>query len=140
MSNSKTEFQSFPSKIDWWVALLLLFAPGIHLPLAIWVMSKGLPLFGVGLIVWGLIILVVILAMSFPCKYDVSEEHLVIRSGMFSDKIRLSKIEQIEPKRSWGASTALSVDRLELKLNDDSIRLISPKDKAGFTTAVQRAN
>lgn len=129
----------YPSKIDWWIGLIMIGAPFIHLPLGVWMMTKGMTLFGFILIFWGLIIAGIIAALSYPCRYIVSDNHLTIRSGMVTDSFALSRITDVQPTKSMIASPALSLDRIELSLSDGTKRIISPSNQAEFIDQVKNA-
>jgi len=133
----KIEETIYPSKVDWWVWLILIGAPLIHLPLGILVMMRGFYLFGFGLIVWGLIIALVIASFSFPCRYVMSATSLTIRSGIVTDSFSLDRITAIKPVQSLAPAPALSRDRLELTLNDGTKRLISPSRQAEFIQQIE---
>ncbi|MDF1754310.1 MAG: PH domain-containing protein [Verrucomicrobiales bacterium] len=136
MENEETVF---PSKIDWWVGLLMALVPFIHLPLGVMVMVKGQVMFGFILIFWGMIVAAIIAALSFPCRYVLSPTTLTIRSGLVTDSFSLSKITGIKKSRTAQASPALSLDRLELSLNDDTKRVISPSRQDEFIAAIEAA-
>ena len=129
----------YPSKIDWWIAALIVLAPFVHFPLGIWVLIQGKPLFGILLTFWGLIILVFLLCLCFPCKYVVSEKYLTIRIGLVTDQIGLSQIEEVKGTNTWLAAPALSLDRVEVKLKDGTKRIISPRDKKGFMDRISES-
>ncbi|MEO0415776.1 MAG: PH domain-containing protein [Verrucomicrobiota bacterium] len=138
MSDSE-KAEVYRSKVDWWVGVLLTFSPAIHLPLAIWVMTKGNILFGFILIFWGLIMAGIISMLLFPCHYEIKGPKLTIRSGMVNDPIMLHRIESVEPTKSWVPAPALSLDRLDIRLQDGTKRIISPKDKEGFLAAIGKS-
>ena len=129
----------YPSKIDWWIATLIVVAPSIHFPLGIWVMILGKPLIGILVTFWGLVILVFLLCLCFPCKYVVSDKYLTIRIGLVTDQIGLSQIEAVNETKTWLAAPALSLDRVEVKLKDGTNRIISPRDKIGFMDRISQS-
>lgn len=127
----------YPSKIDWWIGLIMVGVPLIHLPLGVMVMMKGLILYGILLIFWGLIIAAILSTLTFPCRYTVSNSNLKIQSGLVTDSFPLSKIEDVKPTRTIVASPALSLDRLELKLSDGTVRIISPVKQEEFISRIK---
>ncbi len=132
------EDRIFPSRIDWWVTLLLIGAPVIHLPLGIWVITMGKVLIGVGLIVWGLILGVVILFLNWPCHYALKDSGLAIRSGMVNESIGFSRIQAVVKISSIKPAPALSKHRLKLTLSDKTERMISPKELDEFTELMRQ--
>lgn len=101
-------------------------------------MVEGKVLFGILLIFWTFIILAILMALSFPCKYLLSDSKLTIRSGMVTDPIYLSSIESLTKVRNAKAAPALSLDRVELKLKDGTERVISPKERDEFLAEVKK--
>ena len=84
-----------------------------------------------------MIIAAVIAGLNYPCRYILGESSLTIRSGMVTDNVGFSQIKSIEPKRSMTAAPALSLDRVEISLNDDTKRVISPSDQDEFISRVR---
>lgn len=135
---SEPEAIVYPSKIDWWIGLIMIGAPLIHLPLGVWVLFTGQAIIGIGLIFWGFIMGAIIVSLTWPCHYTLSDSKLTIRSGLVTDPINLSRIKSIEPSRSIMAAPALSMDRVSIELTDGTHRLISPSRKEEFIAAVQK--
>jgi len=127
-SNNNTIW--FRSKVDWWLALILLVAPAISLVGWItaaeserWVASSGL-----------LVLAAVYLGLVFPMKYGLTDTHLVVRHGLVRQKIELAKITSVEPTRSPLSSPALSLDRLRITFGTGFFKnvMISPAAKMEF--------
>ena len=126
----------FPSKCDWWLAVLLLVVVSAQLTGAVIVFMSGevlwvgiVLLLSAGFIAW-------ILRTTF---YVVDESRLLIRSGPFWWTVELGTIEEIVPTHNPLSSPALSLDRLCIRYRIDSRRrmvMISPDDKEGFLRVI----
>lgn len=116
--------QTFPSKKDLWLEIL------------IWV-SLGFGLVAVLLSsLWPAIIIMLVVVVFtawiwFYTFYSITEEHLIIKSGPFSSTIPLANIRGVKKSNSPLASSALSLDRLEIRYKD-GVTLISPEKAEDF--------
>jgi hypothetical protein len=138
VETSGAEVAVYPSKIDWWIGLIMIGAPLVHLPLGVWVLFTGQAIIGIALIFWGFIMGAIIVSLTWPCHYTLSDSMLTIRSGLVNDPIHLSRIKSIEPSSSIMAAPALSMDRVMIELTDGTHRLISPSRKDQFIETVQK--
>lgn len=131
-----TDTQWFPSKIDGWLAAILVVAPLVSLvgfldPKAlesVTVLLIALAGPAVFAAIYGLLV--------FPMRYGVSADELIIRHGVVRQRAALAKILSVEPTRNPLSSPALSLDRLKISTGPrfrDSI-MISPADRDGFLT------
>ena len=130
--------ETFPSKIDTWLvlllgtsALLVLFAVGsaarngglsVVVALVAFVLSAGRP-------AW-------IMATT---RYDLTDEWLVVRSGPFRWRIAIAEITSVVPTRNPLSSPALSLDRLRIEYGHGRAVMISPRDRAAFLRALEAA-
>ena len=80
------------------------------------------------------LILCYLLYLNLCTRYSfVDGRYLEIRCGfLFNKRIEISEIVQVRATRSWLASPAPALDRLELKMSSGGRVMISPKDQAGF--------
>jgi uncharacterized membrane protein YdbT with pleckstrin-like domain len=120
----------YPSKVDWWLGVILGIAP-----LSCLVIAAAVP----GNERWiALISTAVLLAIYagrvFPMRYAITDEHVIVRHGLVRQKIPLAKITSVRPTRSLLSSPALSLDRLDIKFGEGMFgsALLSPADKQGF--------
>lgn len=77
----------------------------------------------------------VLLILTYPLNYEITETHLVARSGVMRWKVPLSSIEEVRPSRNPASAPAWSLDRLKVTyLKDAAARslYVSPEDKGGF--------
>lgn len=128
--------QRFSSKVDWWLAIIVISVPVISLGAAIAGTMGG----DTGAAVTGWITVAAILALYvaviWPVEYEVDETHLVIRYGFVRTRIPLDQITRIQPSRNPLASPALSLDRIRLDRRGGGFALVSPADRAGFAHAI----
>jgi len=119
----------FRSKVDWWLAVLLLS------PL---VLVAGWLLIG-ATIPWVIFILLVpqglVTWMLVRTDYAVSEESLVVRCGPFRHTIPMTSLRSLTATRSPLSSPALSLDRIAVDHTGGRL-LLSPRSKVGFVRAI----
>lgn len=70
--------------------------------------------------------------------YVLRERDLLIRSGPVTQSIPLEKITRVKPLRSWLASTATSVRRIEIHYGTYDYVHISPLDEEAFLRELQK--
>ena len=128
----------FTSKIDLWLAFLILGSSLLLILVPVWEWmynnsSTRRILFISLLKIPGAILLLLIF---FNIKYSLSEDELFVKNGFSTQSIPLKDITHIIPTNSMLSAPALSLDRIEIKYKGGSI-VISPKDKEGFYRAIQ---
>lgn len=125
----------FPSKVDAWLAAILvaLVLIAVVVPLILYAVDN--PDAWSGLISTALIFAIVG-GLVFPLYYELESEALLIRSGLLRSRIRYADIQRVVPSRSWLSSPALSLDRLHVDAGNPLGPLISPKDKDAFLDAL----
>ncbi len=122
----------YRSKIDAWIAVLLVCAPAGLLAAAILPAVLQHDFRGLTPIC---IMLVVALALMWPLYYEITDAELIVRSGLIRWRIPLTGIVRVRPTNSPLSSPALSLDRLEIAYEKNGRPkkiLISPQDKEGF--------
>jgi hypothetical protein len=129
----------FTSKKDAWLVSLIwgsAILPLVAGLLIVWTDARA----GSYLITISAITFTLILAVSFPLYYELTEHELVIRSGLFRWRVPLDGIEEIRPTRSILSAPALSIDRLLIRFRSRKggfgLAMISPRDRAGFLREV----
>lgn len=133
-SSNDSNTQWFPSKVDGWLAAILLIAPLVSLvgfldpkvfeSTTVLLLALAGP--AVFAAIYGLLV--------FPMRYGISADELIIRHGVVRQRAPLAKILSVEPTRNPLSSPALSLDRLKISTGPrarDSI-MISPADRDGF--------
>lgn len=118
----------FPSRVDAW----LVFVIGAAVSLCFfeaWRLQSAVAA-GVG----GFTSLLVV-GFAMPCRYTLTEDHLLIRCGLVRYRVPYAGIQRIEPSRSMLCAPALSVKRVKISSVGRSY-LVSPKDRQLFIQAL----
>ena len=128
----------FTSKIDFWLAFLILGSSLLLILVPVWEWmynnSSIKRILFISLFTMpGAILLLLIF---FNVKYSLSDDELFVKNGFSTQSIPLKDIIYIIPTNSMLSAPALSLDRIEIKYKGGSI-VISPKDKEGFYRAIQ---
>lgn len=131
----------FKSKIDWWVAAILIIAPLVQIAVLISALRNGdqealaAGLIGIGIVAAIYALLVV------PVRYGISEDDLIIRFGVVRQRIKYDSIVEIYPSHCALSSAALSLDRLAIKTGRGPLylTLISPLEREEFIAMITRA-
>ena len=125
--------QTFSSKIDLWLLLVLLLAIAVctiaafgSLRTGNWLSAIVVLVVGAGLPVW----------LLLSTHYTITDETLVVRSGPFSWRVELTAISSIQPTSNPVSSPALSLDRLAIHYGNGKRLLVSPQDQEGFRAAI----
>jgi uncharacterized membrane protein YdbT with pleckstrin-like domain len=126
--------KKYPSAVDSWIVAALAAAPIVVIALGIAAMRVSLAA-GVFQIGFGVGIIALIVALSVPCVYTLTDTTLHIRCGIFKEEIPLSRIRGAEKSGSLWSAPALSIKRVKVRL-DHGFRLISPKDRDGFIAEI----
>ena len=126
--------RSYNSKIDTWLAVVLIFAAFIpvFLVLPIGLLTHKYTILPVSILPMALMSLLV-----FPLKYEIGQRELRIRSGFIRYQVPFTEIREVTPTRSPISSPALSLDRLRIQYGRRAI-MISPDDKYAFLEDLAR--
>jgi hypothetical protein len=129
---------TYPSKVDWWIGLVLLFS-------VLALIGSAVPFFvgpppqtplGLGIGVLCLAFAVWIGAIPFNTNYEIGQTKLVIRSGGIRWNVPLDSIMEVFPTHNPLSSPACSLDRLRVNYHNARGRtrfvLISPREKEAF--------
>lgn len=128
----------YPSAVDWWwMVPLMIVALYVSFADIITKFQKGAILDG-----WlavGVVLFVVILFITIiiPCRYTLTDDGLLIRSGLIKKKIDYLKIRDIKPSWNPLSAPALSLKRVKIKL-DRGFALVSPKRRDEFISELKR--
>ena len=127
------------SKIDMWLAAVLVAAAVICLLAAFLVLASGTPaalvvagvtaIFGAGLPVW----------LMLSTRYTLGQGCLLVRSGPFRWRIPLAEITGITLTSNPLSSPALSLDRLRLEYGRGRSLMISPRNREQFLRDIEDA-
>lgn len=126
--------EKFKSKIDLWLALLLIIIFGFAL--IQFAYDKNWIGFSFMFCISAFII-----HMFATTFYTIERDKLRIKCGFLIDfSIDIKNIKSISQTFNVISSPALSLDRLEIMYGKYDSILISPKDKIRFTEAIKRIN
>lgn len=70
--------------------------------------------------------------------YELQEEALFIRFGIFKQTIQYEEITEVKESRSWLSSLAWTFDRVAIYKNGKLSVLIGPLEKARFLKEIER--
>ena len=130
----------FVSKVDGWMIPVMVMAVAGMIWALIAVMITETPwLVRVAVAAATALVLALLFSVFSRTHYTVSQGELRVVSGPFRRTIALADITSIEPSRNPLSSPALSLDRLKVSYGKNKFVLISPADKAGFLSAVERS-
>jgi hypothetical protein len=122
----------YPSKVDWWLAILLAAAPVATIAAWIGAVHSGTGVMAASI---GMVVLAATyLGLVFPMRYGISDEYLVVRHGVVRQHIKLADITEVTLTHNPLSSPALSLDRIKIKFGAGffSSAMISPAAKIEF--------
>lgn len=128
--DTRNETLWFPSKVDWWLGLLLVIAPAVSLVTAMTVPESG----RLAALAGTAVLAAVYLGLVFPMAYGLVGDELVVRHGLVRKRIKLADITEVVPTTNPLSSPALSLDRLRITYGTGVFQrvMISPVRKADF--------
>lgn len=127
---------TFHSKVDAWIAVLLLSAVIVTLGAVAQAASRASGLALLGPAVLALVGVVLPLWVLLSTRYVVDEDHLSIRSGPFRWRVPLADITGVARTRSALSAPALSLDRVRIDYGAHRAVLVSPRDIEAFVRAL----
>ncbi|MCG8526909.1 MAG: PH domain-containing protein [Opitutales bacterium] len=130
MEKQKMKSSVYPSKVDIWLAAILILAPLVAVGIGVYVIIIGEKEGWIGIFT-GAFIAVVMGALSIPCRYTIKEKEIKIKCGIYEDRIPIEKIIKIFPTMNPLSAPALSLKRIQIETVHSSY-LISPKDRESF--------
>ena len=117
----------YKSKVDLWLFCLLSGSSVLPIFLVVFI---GGPLWP-ALIICGATALFIVW-LYCATKYEVTKDEIRVHAGLYKVKIPIKSIKSVAASRNPIASPAFSLDRLEIRYDQNSMILISPKDKNRF--------
>jgi hypothetical protein len=127
---------TFPSRVDAWLAGLVIVTVGLALFQAISVYSRSPT---ESLISLGVIAFLLVLGrlVGYPCEYTLTPTHLLIRFGVLQRRIAYDEITSVEPSCSVWSAPALSLRRVKVSYAG-GFQLVSPKDREHFIASLRQ--
>jgi len=128
--------ETYPSRIDAWLVVILVATIGIVLAQAAstYARSPAESLISFAILAATLILCALI---GYPCEYTLTETQLVVRSGLVRRRIAYRNITAVEPSRSLWAAPALSLRRVKVSFSG-RFQLVSPRERERFIDDLQR--
>lgn len=126
---------TFRSKIDWWLAAIMVVAIISILFSAVMSIMEGWWLLAVVLFAFEGFIIWVLLGTY----YHVADDTLFVQSGPLRWRVPISEIHQITPTNNPLSSPALSLDRLRIEYGEGRSVMVSPVEKEAFIDAINAA-
>lgn len=118
----------FYSKIDWWIGIIF----GMVIFLELIEIFKALlnrPTLSSAI---GVLVVIFCSWILLGTYYEFKDDYLLVKSGPFKSRILYDEIKKISFKKSIVASTALSIDRIEIICNGRFGGYVSPRNKNDF--------
>lgn len=120
----------YPSKIDWWLAIILIATPLSPIGLGIYFLVT-IGWLGLVAIIMGVLVGWLMVALLFPCYYTLTSTQLIIKYGMNKDVVELRRVMDAIPSSNPLSAPALSLKRVKIIL-DKGFVLISPENRDTF--------
>ena len=128
----------YPSAVDWWwmVPLMIVVVYVSYVDI-VTKFQQGAVLDG--WIAVGVVLLVVVLfaTIIIPCRYTLTDDGLLIQSGLIKTKIEYRRMKDVKPSWNPLSAPALSLRRVKIKL-DKGFALVSPKRRDEFIVELKR--
>lgn len=119
---------TYPSKVDRWLAIVLLAAVLVTAASAVTLLRAGE--WAIALLMVGVWVGVALVAV--PVSYALTPAELIVRAGLIRWRVPLDGIRRVYPTRNPLSSPAWSLDRLAVEYGASRVLLISPARKAEF--------
>lgn len=130
----------FRTKVDLWLLAIVVLALGAGLASTVAALRRDPQQGWVGLALMGAAIALVI-GISVPTEYIVTDRELVVRSGMLRSRIGLDSIERVSRTHNPLSAPAWSLDRVRIDYRTAGRRgfaLVSPRRQAEFLSELQQ--
>ena len=127
----------FPSKIDSWILIILVFLIVVQLIVIVAVaIEEDDPRVVTGVIIACILAMGLFAWLLTGTHYTVYRGQLKIASGPFRRTVAIDQITSVEATRNPLSSPALSLDRLCIRYGRGRRVMISPADQRGFLRAI----
>lgn len=126
---------TYRSKKDAWLFGLAWGAPAALILAGLFLALAGNDGLGWSLVRDGVVTAAVLVVLTYPLNYEITETQLVARCGIMRWRVPLDSIQDVRPSRNPASAPAWSLDRLRveyLKRAATRTLYISPEDKSAF--------
>lgn len=129
--------RTYPSKVDWWLAAVLVLSMAACVYASAHVVLVAPPGAWWMLLLTGGVGVVLPLWLLLGTRYTLDQGQLLIRSGPFRWRVPVADITRITSTSNPLSSPALSLDRLRIEYGRGSAIMISPRDKEQFLREIE---
>lgn len=128
----------YPSKVDWWMYPLLstpFVITGAVLVTALFT-GEGL----LAALIPAVVVVAVFGGLVVPMRYGITDDEIVIKHGLMTQRAKLSEIVEVYPTRNPISSPALSLDRLFVSTGKGFFKsiMISPESREEFMAELEK--
>ena len=118
------------SKVDWW--LIAIIAGSVILTVVLGISMYNQTKTGSFIcFVTALFTAGVFLLLAVPCKYTLTEDRVLIQSGILKQEALYSQITGVKKSNNPLSAPALSLQRVEITMKN-GFKLVSPKNREQF--------
>lgn len=121
---------NYYSKVDWWLIAVIVGSVLFTFALGIFMFHQtrigSYICFGSGIFIGGLFLL-----LAVPCKYTLTEDRVIIQSGILRQEALYSQITGVKKSNNPLSAPALSLQRVKITMTN-GFKLISPKNREQF--------
>ncbi|MEO1526012.1 MAG: PH domain-containing protein [Planctomycetota bacterium] len=121
----------YRSKVDLWIACLLVASPLGLMGLTVFMMQQGRDNDSLICLIAAAITLFATALFTVPCRYTILSDSLTIRCGILFYRVPFERIKVIEPSGSWLSAPAMSLRRVKIS-TASQFYLVSPQDRERF--------
>lgn len=133
------ENRVFKSKVDTWLIIVMAASTLLVAGACFSIDNADLLAYIINIVLVAVMVLAFV--AIFNIRYEVSEGVLLVRTFiLLSYSIDIADISEIRNSKSWLASPAASLDRLEIRYGRGNSLLISPADRQGLIDCLRGFN
>jgi len=128
----------FKSKIDWWAHFAFATLPLTTILFIVLSFIGKAGIISLITAIFCLLLSIFILPIWVSTYYVLGKNELIVKSGLFNTKIDYSSIKTVKETQNPLASSALSIDRIEIIYGVGGVVLISPQNKQEFLRELEQ--
>jgi hypothetical protein len=129
----------FKSKIDWWAHIAFATLPISTILCIVSCITIGESrIVAVIAAIFCLLLCIFIMPIWVSTYYVLGENELIVKCGFLKSKVAYGSIKSVKETRNPLASTALSLDRIEIIYGVGGHILISPQNKQEFLQQLEQ--
>jgi hypothetical protein len=128
----------FKSKIDWWAHFSFAILPATTILMIIFFIIGEAKIILAVTSGFCLLLNIFILPIWVSTYYILGEQELIVKCGFSKQKIAYNSIKSVKETKNPLASSALSLDRIEITFGKVGMVLISPQNKQGFLQQLEQ--